>query len=103
MQLSVIGLNGLDRRDPAVCDVAHQGYDNERRFGEIDLAAEKCHPSAIAFGLSDQFEGVASGAGAASQHADDEALVERRQLFERLRTTIDNLEKLRTIGLGHPG
>src|SRR5262249_38173857 len=95
IQLSVIGLNGLDRRAPAVCDVAHQRYDSERRFGEVDLAAEKCHPCAIAFGLSEEFEGVAGGTGAAPEHADDKALVERRQLFERLRTIVDNLEKLR--------
>ena len=99
----VIVLDRLERRQRAVGDRAHQTHDVERRFGEVDLAAEQRDARAVFLRLMDQLETVAGRAGAAAEHADDEARVEGRQLFERARPVVGDLEEARPLGLGEAG
>ena len=72
-------------------------------FGQIDLAPEQRDPRAILFRLTNELETVARGARAAAEDADDHARVERRQLFQRSRPVIGDLEKFRPLRLGEAG
>src|SRR5208282_3681954 len=84
-------------------DGAHQTHDVERRFGEIDLAPEQRDPRAVLLRLTDELETVAGGARAAAQDADDQARIERGQLFEGSRPIVGDLEEFRPLRLGEAG
>ena len=72
-------------------------------FGQIDLAPEQRDPRAVLFRLTNELETVARGARAAAEDADDHARVERRQLFQRSRPVIGDLEEFRPLRLGEAG
>src|SRR5271166_5031854 len=99
-QRLVIVLDGFERRQRAVRDGPHKPHDVERRFGEIDLAAEQGDARAMLLRLIDELETVAGGARPSPEHADHEARIERRQLLERFRPVIGDLEETRALGLG---
>src|SRR5277367_3468683 len=99
----MIGLDRLERGQGAVRHGAHEADDVERRFGQIDLAPEQRDPRAVLFRLTNELETVARGARAAAEDADDHARVERRQLFQRSRPVIGDLEKFRPLRLGEAG
>jgi len=99
----VIGLDRLERLQRAVGDRAHHLDHVERRFGEVDLAAEQGDARAVLLRLENQLEAIAGGAGAAAEHADDQARVEGSELVERARPVVDDLEETRPLGLGQAG
>ena len=87
----------------AVGDRAHEADDVELAFRQVDLSAEQRDAGAILLGLIQKFERVASGAGAAAEHAYDEARSEGDQFFESLRSIVRVLQEFRTIALQHAG
>jgi hypothetical protein len=99
----VVGLDGLGWAHAAVGHLPHQRHDGERGLGQVDLAAEEGHARAVALGLAQQLERVARGPGAAAQHADDDARVERRQLLQRLRAVVGDLQEAGPLGPGQAG
>src|SRR6202042_540242 len=99
----VVVFDRLGRGYGAVSDGAHETHDVERRFREIDLAAEQRDARAIFLRLMNELETIAGRAGAAAQHANDEARVERRQLFQRSRSIIGDLEEFRPLRLREAG
>ena len=99
----MIGLDRLERRERAVGDRAHEVDHVERQFREVDLAAEQRDARAVFLRLEDELEAVARGAGAAAEHADDQARIEGGELVERARPVVDHLEEARPLGLGQTG
>src|ERR1019366_52880 len=84
-QRLVVRLDRIERLERAVGDRAHELDHVERRLGEIDLAAKQRDARAILLRLKDQLEAIAGGAGAAAEHADDQARVEGSELVEGAR------------------
>ena len=72
-------------------------------FGQIDLAPEQRDSRAVLLRLMDELETVAGGPRAAAEDANDEARIERRQLFQSSRPVIGDLEEFRPLGFGQAG
>src|SRR5437867_10617969 len=93
----------LQRPHMAVGDRAHEAYDVELAFRQVDLSAEQRDAGAILLRLIQQFEGVASRAGTTAEHAYDEARIKGDQFFESLRSFVKVLQEFWTIALQHAG